>query len=153
MTTEKFRIALDTNVLVYAEGANDLHKKQKIKATLDALSSFEVLIPVQVIGELFNVLTRKFGRSADSAHTSILAWHDSYGFIDIREETTFAAIELSKEHALSIWDAVILAASAQAGCRILLSEDMQHGFTWSGTTVVNPFLASPHPLLAPYLNQ
>lgn len=149
--TDQFRVALDTNVLVYAEGANDPNKKQEIKATLDSLSGLNVLIPVQVIGELFNVLTRKFGRSADNAHSSILAWRDSYDFIEIREETTLAAIELSKEHALSIWDAVILAASAHAGCRILLSEDMHHGFTWSGTTVVNPFLSAPHPLLAPYL--
>ena len=32
--------------------------------------------------------------------------------------------------------------------RLLLSEDLQDGFTWRGVTVANPFSASPHPLLA-----
>jgi len=36
--------------------------------------------------------------------------------------------------------------AADAGCRLLLSEDLQHGFTWRGVTVVNPFL-SPAPEL------
>jgi len=32
-------------------------------------------------------------------------------------------------------DTVILAGAAQAGCRLLLSEDVQDGFTWRGVTV------------------
>jgi hypothetical protein len=31
--------------------------------------------------------------------------------------------------------------------RLLLSEDIQAGFTWRGVTVVNPFAAQPSPLL------
>jgi len=41
-----------------------------------------------------------------------------------------------------------LSAASAAGCRLLLSEDMQEGFTWGGVTVVNPFTDEPHPLLA-----
>ena len=41
-----------------------------------------------------------------------------------------------------------LAAAAEAGCRLLLSEDLQDGFTWSGVTVVNPFAEKKHELLA-----
>jgi predicted nucleic acid-binding protein len=39
----------------------------------------------------------------------------------------------------------MLAAAAQAGCRLLLSEDMQDGFTWRGVTIRNPFAATPPP--------
>jgi len=56
-------------------------------------------------------------------------------------------MDLAAEHGLSIWDSVILAASAEAGCRLLLSEDLQDGFTWRGVTVTNPFSANVHPLL------
>jgi predicted nucleic acid-binding protein len=48
---------------------------------------------------------------------------------------------------MGIWDSVILSAAAHAGCRLLLSDDYQDGFTWSGVTVTNPFLSSRHPLL------
>jgi predicted nucleic acid-binding protein len=40
-----------------------------------------------------------------------------------------------------------LATAADTGCRLLLSEDMQNGFTWNGVTVANPFATIRHPLL------
>jgi hypothetical protein len=46
--------------------------------------------------------------------------------------------DLATDHQLGIWDAVILAAASQSGCRLLLFEDLQHGFSWGGLTVVNP---------------
>jgi predicted nucleic acid-binding protein len=42
---------------------------------------------------------------------------------------------------------VIFAAAAASGCRLLLSEDMQDGFTWRGVTVANPFAAKRNELL------
>jgi predicted nucleic acid-binding protein len=46
---------------------------------------------------------------------------------------------------------VVLAASAEAECRLLLSEDLQEGFTWRGVAVTNPFAATLHPMLAALL--
>jgi predicted nucleic acid-binding protein len=62
------------------------------------------------------------------------------------------AIELATAHRLGIWDSVIVAASIAAGCQLLLSEDMQDGFSWSGLTVVNPMMDTVHPLLAVVLD-
>ncbi len=50
------------------------------------------------------------------------------------------------QNRLSVWDAAILDAAADAGCELLLSDDLQHGFRWRGTTAVNPFL-NPRPPL------
>ena len=57
------------------------------------------------------------------------------------------AVDVAVDHQLATWDAVVLAAAAEAGCRVLLSENMQDGFTWGGVTIVNPFAPSPHRLL------
>ena len=46
-----------------------------------------------------------------------------------------------------------MAAAGEAGCRLLLSEDLQDGFTWSGVTVVNPFAKNRHPILTALLQQ
>jgi predicted nucleic acid-binding protein len=62
-----------------------------------------------------------------------------------------SAADLAADHGLSIWDSVIVAASANAGCRLLLSEDLQDGFTWHGVTLVNPFATTRHPLLTALL--
>jgi hypothetical protein len=56
-------------------------------------------------------------------------------------------MDLAVDHHLSVWDAVIVAAAAEAGYRLVLSEEMQEGFTWRGLTIVNPLAASSHPLL------
>ena len=48
---------------------------------------------------------------------------------------------------MAIWDAVMLSAAAEAGCRLLLSEDFQEGFTWRGVSVTNPFAPERHALL------
>lgn len=45
----------------------------------------------------------------------------------------------------------MLSAAADARCRLLLSEDLQEGFTWRGVTVTNQFRADKHPLLATVL--
>ena len=69
------------------------------------------------------------------------------------ERIMLGAADLSVHHHFTIWDALILSAAADAGCRLLLSEDLQDGFTWSGVTVTNPFTAERHPLLDAWLEQ
>jgi predicted nucleic acid-binding protein len=64
-----------------------------------------------------------------------------------------AAADVATDHQLGIWDAVILSTASEAGCRLLLSEDMQEGFTWGGVTVTNPFASVQHELLAALLHE
>jgi len=146
------RVALDTNVLAYAEGVNGPAMKESAADLVRRLPAGSAVLPVQTLGELFNVLVRKAGRSPANAQTAILTWMDAFPVVDTSREAIIAATDLATNHRLGIWDAVILAASAQAGCRLLLSEDLQDGFTWSGLTVTNPFSSSPHALLAALLD-
>ncbi|NEU10885.1 PIN domain-containing protein [Methylobacterium sp. BTF04] len=46
------------------------------------------------------------------------------------------------------WDCVILATAIRTGYRFLLSEDDRHGREVEGTTIVNPFRASPDTIFA-----
>lgn len=140
-------VALDTNVLAYAEDTNGPAKKTAALAVVEKLSPETTLIPVQALAELFSVLVRKAGRSRASARDAVVSWGDSFPLIETSPEVLLAATELSATHQLGWWDAVILAAAADAGCRLLLSEDLQDGFTWSGVTVANPFASPRHPLL------
>jgi predicted nucleic acid-binding protein len=146
------RVALDTNVLAYAEGVNGSAMKESATDLVRRLPAGSAVLPVQTLGELFNVLVRKAGRSPSNAQTAILTWMDAFPVVDTSREAIIAATDLATNHRLGIWDAVILAASAQAGCRLLLSEDLQDGFTWSGLTVTNPFSSSPHALLRALLD-
>jgi len=51
-----------------------------------------------------------------------------------------AAIDLHRLHGFSYWDALVLRMAKQAGCRVLLSEDLKHGQVMDGVQIVNPFL-------------
>lgn len=136
------RVALDTNVLAYAEGVNGAVRKKSALAFLEKLPTDETFVPLQALGELFTVLVRKGGRAPARAREAVLSWQDAFSSIETSAGVLSSAMDLSVGHNLGIWDAIVLSAAAAAGCRYLLSEDLQDGFTWNGVTVVNPFASS-----------
>ena len=147
------RVALDTNILAYAEGVNGASMKKAALDLVNKLPQASVVLPVQALGELFHVLVRKAGRPPADARAAILSWRNAFALIETSAEIMLAASDLAINNQFGIWDAVIVCASAEADCRILLSEDMQDGFIWKGVTIVNPFARSRHPLLEALLNQ
>ena len=146
-------VALDTNILAYAEGLNGAPMKQKALAVVEKLSPESTLLPVQILGELYSVLVRKAGRSRSKAREAVLHWGDAFPLIETSSSVLLAATDLSADHQLTLWDAVVLSAAADAGCRLLLSEHLQDGFTWSGVTVTNPFSTKRHALLDAMLSE
>ena len=147
------RVALDTNVLAYAEGINGAERRDAALALIRRLPQEAAVVPAQVLGELFNVLVRKGGKSRSDARDALLSWRDAASVVETSPEAMLAAADLATDHQLGIWDAVILSAAAQSGCRLLLSEDLQEGFTWAGVTVVNPFASPQHTLLQALLEE
>lgn len=142
------RAAIDTNILAYAEGIGDTARRDSSLELLAQLPVGSVLLPAQTLGELFRVLTGKAKCPPDAARTRIQQWADSFDVVDSSWSAFQAAFDLTVDHNLQIWDALILAVTAENRCRVLLSEDMQDGFIWRGVTVVNPYRMPIHPLLA-----
>jgi predicted nucleic acid-binding protein len=146
------RVALDTNVLAYAEGTNGEVMRDKALDLIQRLPQGTIVLPVQTLGELFNVLVRKAKRRPHRARAAVLSWLDAYEVVETSAAVIVNATDLACDHGLTIWDSVVLAASAEAECRLLLSEDLQEGFTWRGVTVANPFASTLHPILAALLS-
>ncbi|MBV8589506.1 MAG: PIN domain-containing protein [Acetobacteraceae bacterium] len=147
------RLAFDTNILAYAEGVNGPDKKGAVVSLISRLPPDSACIPVQVLGELFSVLVLKANRPPASARNAILSWRDAFPLLPTSPEVMVKATDLATDHRFGIWDAVILASASSAGCRLLLSEDMQDGFTWGGVTITNPLALEPHRLLRALLAQ
>ena len=144
------RVALDTNVLVYAEGFGDDVRCQLAGDLIAQLKPTDSIVAVQVLGELSRVLTSKMKKSGSEVRELLLSWSDGMVVADTTWTSFQSAMDLSVDHQISMWDALILAVAAENKCRLLLSEDFQNGFTWRGVTVVNPFetKAKPYKLLA-----
>jgi predicted nucleic acid-binding protein len=135
-------VALDTNILAHAEGVNGAERQQQAARILQDLAGDTVVVPAQALGELFTLLVRKARRPASDARAAVLSWHDAFPVADTSSAVLLDAMELSVGHQFALWDAIMLAAAAASGCRWLLSEDMQDGFTWRGVTIRNPFVGS-----------
>jgi predicted nucleic acid-binding protein len=145
------RVAIDTNILAYAEGVGDVARRDASLELLVRLPPESVLLPAQVLGELFRVLTGKAKCSPDTARARVQQWADSFAVADSTWASFQSAFDLTVDHGLQICDALILAVTAENRCRILISEDMQNGFTWRGVTVVNPYRIPSHPILSSLL--
>ena len=144
------RMALDTNVLAYAEGLGDEVRCQLASDLIAQLNPINLLVPVQVLSELSRVLTAKMKKSSADVRELLLSWSDAAVVADTTWTAFQSAMDLSVDHQISMWDALIFAVAAENKCRLLISEDFQNGFTWRGVTVVNPFdtKAKPYKLLA-----
>lgn len=141
------RIGVDTNVLAYYAGV-DRHDDDaaKIDMSQDLFarlhSRAQIVLPVQVLGELFVVLTRS-GEPRDAAREAVLRLADTFAIVDSTRSGFLAALDLATTHKMQLWDSLILNAAAEAGCAFLLSEDMGDGFAWRGTVVINPLVDPP----------
>jgi predicted nucleic acid-binding protein len=114
------------------------------------LNPINSLVPVQVLGELSRVLTIKLNKSSADARELLLSWSDAVVVADTTWTAFQSAMDLTVDHQISMWDALIMSVAAENKCRLLISEDFQNGFTWRGVTVVNPFdtTAKTYKLLA-----
>jgi predicted nucleic acid-binding protein len=140
--------AIDTNILVYAEGHGDADRCRRANALMARLADQPLLLPVQVLGESVRVLHGRMKRPMGEVQDIVGRWQRLYGSADSTATALALAMTAVAEHQLPIWDALILAVAAEQRCTLLLSEDFQHGFAWQGVTVVNPFVEPMHPRLA-----
>ena len=148
------RVAIDTNILAYLAGVAHVEaddaKVERARALIEDMSAATLVAPVQALGELFVVL-RRAGLPAEKARETIADLIETFETPASEPRTALGALDLAVDHKLQFWDALIFTAAADAGCTLLLSEDMQHGFVSRGMTVLNPFAEPTHPKLAALL--
>jgi predicted nucleic acid-binding protein len=82
------RIALDTNILAHAEGVNGTPMRKAALDLVQRLPEGTTLLPVQTLGELFNLLVRKAKRPPSKARKAILSWRDAFPLIETPEPHT-----------------------------------------------------------------
>ncbi len=140
-------VALDSNIMVYAEGINDQLRQEKAQSLIQTLGPDRIVLPVQAIGEMIIVQMRVAKREAEFATARARDWRSRHRIQETTGDVLENAMQIVASHKFQFWDAVILSAASCAGASILLSEDMHSGFTWGGTTIVNPFILSPTEVL------
>ena len=96
------RVALDTDILAYAEGLNDATRRDAALDILRRIPQESVVVPVQVLGELFAVLTRMGGRSRADARAAMMTWRDAFPLAETSAEIMLSAADLASDHQLGM---------------------------------------------------
>lgn len=131
---------LDTNVLLYSI-SNAAEETKKRERALDLLDRDDCVLSVQVLQEFYVQATRA-SRPDPLAHEIAAGLVRTWLRFRIQENTVAilnAALEIKARHQFSFWDSAIVAAARAAGSLQLFSEDLSHGRTIDGVTIINPF--------------
>ncbi len=100
-----------------------------------------IVISIQVVNEVYNVLTKKILINKALAREIVYKFGEYFKVISIDFSLTQRAIEINMRYNYSFWDSLIIASALVSGCDTLYTEDMHHGQVIEGKLkIVNPFL-------------
>jgi predicted nucleic acid-binding protein len=139
----------DANVLVYARDTDHPQKQQLANEWMAHLwRSGRGRTSVQVLNEYYWIVTRKLRApmSRQDARQDIIDL-DAWRPLVLDDGIIRRAWQVEERYQLAYWDALVVAASQLAGCRYLLTEDLEHGQVLGSVEVVDPFVAAPGSLL------
>jgi predicted nucleic acid-binding protein len=131
---------VDTNVLLYAVGTAPADAA-KCGVARALLAEHDLVLSVQVLQEFFvqsTRATRSDRLPREDALALIASWR-RYRVVEQTLPLLDAGLRASVRWQLSLWDAMIVEAARAGECRVLLSEDLQHGQDFGGVRVLNPF--------------
>lgn len=133
------RSFIDTNILVYTDDASVPEKQRRaVELVAEHRRSRTGVVSLQVLQEYFVTATRKLHVDAALARRKVELLAE-FDVASPEVPDILAAIDLHRLHGLSFWDALIVRSAKQAGCSIVLSEDMQAHREIEGVLIVNPF--------------
>ena len=125
----------DTNVLLYLL-SSDSEKADRVEALLAESGT----ISVQVLNEFTAVASRKLKMPLVEIREVLETVRDICRTEPLTIEDHDRACEIMERYKFSFYDSVIVASALHAGCKILYSEDLQHGQVFDEQLrITNPF--------------
>ncbi len=144
-------VFVDTNVLLCAFDERDAAKRERARAWISRCWTRRCgRVSTQVLDEFYANARKRFAAtlSADDARTEMrryLSWNP--WITDPPTIETAWAVE--SRYGVNYWDALMIAAAQHQGCRLLLTEDLQHDRRIGDLRIVDPFRTGPELLDSP----
>ena len=130
---------IDSNIWLYAFIAVNAHKKDVAQALI---KTSQPVISGQVVNEVCVNLIKRAKFPEVKISELIDTFYQKYDAVEGNKGMLLSASQLRREHALSYWDSLIVAAALTSEAKTLYSEDMQDGLVIRETLkIVNPFKA------------
>ncbi|MBX9774896.1 MAG: PIN domain-containing protein [Xanthobacteraceae bacterium] len=135
------RIALDSNILIYAELEPESDKGKRA-ADLILRAARDGVIAAQVLGEYLRFIQRRAPAAFEDAIRQVSIYQAAFLTPATTDVIITRACDFARDHRLQLWDCVVCAASIDAGAKVLMTEDVQDGRTLEGLRLINPFAAA-----------
>ena len=133
---------IDTNVFIYHLDTSDQRKHDVAERIVrEALAAGNACISSQVVQECLNVALRKaeVALPLEAARSYLDAVLMPLMQVTASEALFHRALDVQARWRFGFHDSLIVAGALSAGCRTLLSEDLQHGQRLDSLTVIDPF--------------
>jgi predicted nucleic acid-binding protein len=105
----------------------------------DTLKAMAGVVSTQVLNEYLVIATKKLRVEPGVAAQKVELLTNLEG-IPITLQLVREALDLFRLEPIQYWDALIIRAAQSANCRVLYTEDLQHGRRFGNLEVRNPFL-------------
>jgi predicted nucleic acid-binding protein len=139
------RFFLDTHIVVYCFDRTDARKQEVAKKLVTrALTSELGVVSNQVLQEFCNVASnsRKLNLASEQTIAYVNLVLQPLNKIATEPALLEKALSIQMQFRFTFYDSLIIAASLEAGCTTLFSEDMQHGQVVESLQIANPFLTT-----------
>lgn len=133
---------IDTNIFIYTFDPREQRKQEKARQIIDqALRTSKGMISYQVVQEFLNVAARRFTVPLSGQECVIYLDQVLRPLCEIFPDFELykEALLIQQETKFSFYDSLIIASAIEGGCKIIYSEDFQHGQKLSGLIIENPF--------------
>ena len=137
------RSFLDTNVIVYAFVQASPEKARIAQQLItDGTAEKQAVVSYQVVQEFINVVLRGFRIAISRPDLESFVVTGLFPMMAVPSSPVLIleALKLQAAHQLAWYDSLIVAAAIQSNCKILYSEDLQHGRRFGDLVIENPFL-------------
>jgi predicted nucleic acid-binding protein len=133
----------DTNIICYAYDSNEPAKRKNAERLVEKVFNGELagVVSNQVLVELFNALTKKFGVPKYTAAVIVksLIVSDHWRKINYTHSTVYKALENSEANGAPFLDALISETMKENGITNLITENENDFKPIEGIKVKNPF--------------
>jgi predicted nucleic acid-binding protein len=136
MSAERFSI--DTNLLVYAVDPKEGDKHSRALEIVDRAAGLDCVLTAQSLAEFVTATTRRRLLSKPLIMSQVRDWLTVFPTTTASLTAFATAFRAFEAGRFGLWDALLLATAAEAGCRIVLGEDMDDGAKLEGIVVRNP---------------
>lgn len=133
------RFTLDSNVLVYAADGKAGSKHETAQQIIRAAARLDCWLTFQSGSEFYAVVTRKRIVPPAMAAERVADWMTAFRCLAVSERIIQVALSHAVAGRASYWDALLVATAAEAGCTLILTEDMADGMSLGGVEIHNPF--------------